>query len=83
MGPKKERFAINRCTGKSFNLYHRVLSDSRNSRVKFISYRVAERGRLFTVIARCEIKNLIMSLISSRPFVYPTIHFFRRRLFPE
>lgn len=55
-GPKKERPAINRRARQSFNLYHRALSDSRNSRTKFISHRIAERGRLFTVIARCELK---------------------------
>lgn len=41
---------------RSFNLYHCILSDSRNSRAKFISHRVTERGRLFTVIVRCALK---------------------------
>lgn len=41
---------------RSFNLYHRILSDSYNGYTKFISRRVIERGRLFTMIARREIK---------------------------
>lgn len=41
---------------RSFNLYHCILSDLRNSHAKFISHHVTERGRLFTVIVRCVLK---------------------------
>lgn len=61
---------------RSFNLYHCILSDSRNSRTKFISHRVTERGRLFTVIVRCALKfnnECVLDLIET--FVCRVIHY--------
>lgn len=54
---------------RSFNLYHRVLSDSCNSHTKFISRRVTERERLFTVITRREINNEFDLIIILRPSI--------------
>lgn len=58
---------IDRYTG-DFNLYHCILSDSRNSRTKFISHRVTERGRLFMVIVRRVLKfnnECVVNLIAT------------------
>lgn len=58
---------------RSFNLYHCILSDSRNSRTKFISHRVTERGRLFTVIVRRVLKfnnECVVDLIATLRLSY-------------